>query len=222
MPLLVSIQVGQPTAYDAPGAVDGQPRAWATAFFKTPVSGSVLVTRLGVAGDGQADTVNHGGVDKAVLAYSADHYSYWRQQLSLPEMPLGGFGENLSIEGSQESTVCLGDQWRAGDVLLEVSQPRQPCWKMSRRWQLPNLAAQVQANGRSGWYLRVLSEGALEAGMELELIRRPHPSWTVARANRLMHHEKDNLAGAAQLAALPELAAAWKESLQKRIAKRAL
>ncbi len=219
MPLIVSIQVGQPTEYLHQGAADGQGRTWTTAFFKTPVAGSVHVGRLGAAGDRQADLLNHGGVDKAVLAYSADHYGYWRQHLGLAEIPLGGFGENLSLAGLEESGVCIGDQWRAGDVLFEVTQPRQPCWKMSRRWRTADLAAQVIRNGRSGWYLRVLAEGEIAAGMDFTLITRPHPAWTVARANRLMRHEKHDLAAAAKLAALPELSAAWQQSLTARISK---
>jgi MOSC domain-containing protein YiiM len=219
MPSIVSIQVGQPQDYLHEGAADGQGRTWTSAFFKTPVVGAVHVGRLGIQGDSQADLVNHGGPDKAVLAYSADHYGYWRQHLGVNDLPLGGYGENLSIAGVEESTVCIGDQWQAGNVLFEVTQPRQPCWKMSRRWQIADLAAQVIRNGRSGWYLRVLAEGEIEAGMELTLVSRPHPSWTVARASRLMHHEKDDLAAAAKLAALPELSAAWKQALTARLTK---
>jgi MOSC domain-containing protein YiiM len=219
MPVITSIQIGQPTDYRDEQAADGQGRSWTTAFFKTPVSGGVHVGRFGVAGDGQADLENHGGVDKAVLAYSADHYDYWRPHLGLPALSLGGFGENLSIAGLDEGTVCIGDQWQVGPVLFEVTQPRQPCWKMSRRWQIPDLAAQVIRNGKSGWYLRVLTDGHIAAGNELTLIHRPHAVWTIARAARLMHHEKHDLAAAAELASLPELSVAWKESMHHRLAK---
>jgi MOSC domain-containing protein YiiM len=217
MPTIVSIQVGQPTDYLHDAFADGKQRSWTTAFFKTPVSGSVHVGRLGVSGDRQADLQNHGGVDKAVLAYSADHYGYWRPHLGRPEMPLGGFGENLSITGLDERDVCIGDQWQAGEVTFEVTQPRQPCWKMSRRWRIADLAAQVVANGKCGWYLRVLTEGQVAAGYDLQLISRPHPAWTVFRASCLMHHDKRDLAAAAELAELPQLSAAWKESLLRRV-----
>src|SRR4026208_2364866 len=96
---IVSIQVGRPQAYEYGDAADGRSRSWMTAFFKSPVSGSVRVGRLGLAGDEQADPENHGGVDKAVLTYSADHYAAWRTHLNLPDMPHGGFGENLSVAG---------------------------------------------------------------------------------------------------------------------------
>ena len=220
MPAIVSIQIGQPTEYRHEGQTDGKPQTWTTAFWKLPVAGPVFVGGLGVAGDRQADLVNHGGSDKAVLAYSAEHYGHWRTHLNLPDMPHGGFGENLTIAGLDEGEVCIGDTWRAGPVTLQVTQPRQPCWKMSRRWQIADLAKQVIANGKSGWYLRVLSEGEIAAGAAMELVSRPHPAWTVARASELMHHRKDDLARAEELAALPGLSAAWRESLHARLGKR--
>jgi MOSC domain-containing protein YiiM len=220
MPTIISIQVGQPTTYEYEGAKDGKSRKWTTAFFKSPVMGVVRVGSMGLSGDQQADRENHGGLDKAVLAYSADHYSYWRTHLNLPDMPYGGFGENLTIEGLDETGVCIGDQWRTGQVLFEVSQPRQPCWKMGRRWRLPDLPKQVIQNGKSGWYLRVLAEGEVSAPSEVELVSRPHPTWTVSRASRLLYHENDNVAGLQELADLPELSRAWREELFERIARR--
>jgi MOSC domain-containing protein YiiM len=220
MPVVVSLQSARPARYVHQGHADGKSSTWTTAFFKTPVAGPVYVSTLGLAGDEQADKENHGGPDKAVLAYSADHYAYWRAHFGLPDMPHGGFGENLTITGLDETTVCIGDTWRAGDVVFQVTQPRQPCWKMSRRWQIADLARQVIANGKSGWYLRVLAEGELAEGTPIELLARPHPAWTVARASELFHHRKDDLAAAGDLAALPELSLAWKASLASRIAKR--
>jgi MOSC domain-containing protein YiiM len=220
MPTIVSIQTGKAAAYLHPNQADGNSREWTTAFFKTPVVCAVRVGPLGLDGDQQADRENHGGPDKALLAYSADHYSYWCEHLSLADMPHGGFGENLTITGLTEETVCIGDTWRAGDVVFQVTQPRQPCWKMSRRWNVPDLAKQVIANGKSGWYLRVLQAGELAAGQPTELVARPHSKWTVARASQVMHHAKHDLAQASGLAALPELSAAWRQTLLGRIAKR--
>lgn len=219
MPQIVSIQVGQPATYEYAGA-DGRPARWTTAFFKTRVTGSVWIGRLGVAGDAQADRENHGGPDKAVLAYSVDHFAAWQAELDLAEIPGGGFGENFSVAGLDENGVCIGDVWQAGPVALQVSQPRQPCWKLSRRWRIANLAARVIACGKSGWYLRVLTEGSLAAGQSLELADRPHPDWSVARANHLLHHDKGNLAAAAELASLPALSDAWRQTLQARATKR--
>jgi MOSC domain-containing protein YiiM len=219
MATIQSINVGRPNTYTDDRAADGNDRRWTTAFFKTPVAGPVHVGPLGLAGDEQADRENHGGPDKAVLAYSADHYLFWRTRLGIPDMPLGGFGENLSLAGLDESTVCIGDTWRAGGVVLQVTQPRQPCWKMSRRWQIADLARQVIAGGKSGWYLRVLEAGEFSTGIEIELETRPHPTWTVARASEVMHHRKDDLAQAAELASLPELSAAWQLALASRLEK---
>lgn len=220
MPTIISIQVGQPHERAHEGAADGKDRLWTSAFWKSPVNGPVWVGSTNLAGDRQADLLNHGGIDKAVLAYSADHYAGWRTHLNLPDMLHGGFGENLTIAGLDERSVCIGDTWQAGPVMFQVTQPRQPCWKMSHRWQIPDLARQVLANGQSGWYLRVLAEGELVAGIPIELTHRPHAKWTVARASDLLHHRKDDLAEAAELAALPELSAAWREALLSRVAKR--
>ena len=172
-PEIRSIQTGRATTYAYVGGADGRPREWRSAFFKQPVAGGrVAVGSLGLAGDEQADRQNHGGLDKAVLAYSADHYGYWREQWNAAEVPPGAFGENLTIAGLDESGVCLGDRWRVGNVLFEVSQPRQPCWKMGRRWQMPQLPKQVVQNGKTGWYLRVVEEGELAVGDRVELVAR--------------------------------------------------
>ncbi len=207
--LLVSIQVGLPATY--PDGPRGKP--WQTAIFKQPVRGPVRVNATGLAGDGQADLVVHGGADKAVLAYCAEHYPLWRDELNLDELPYGGFGENLTIRSLSEETVCLGDIWRAGDVRFQVSQPRQPCWKLARRWDLRELPKKVIDNGRSGWYLRVLEVGTIDAGQVLSLIDRPHPDWPVARASRMMHRRTGTRAELMELLAIEELAAAWKEGL---------
>jgi len=208
MPTIVSIQVGQPTRYVHERVVDGLNRAWTTAFFKSPIAGNVHVGQLGVAGDQQADRENHGGIDKAVLAYSADHYPYWRTHLNMSDTPYGGFGENLTIAGLDETSVCIGDRWQAASIVFEVSQPRQPCWKMGRRWRIVDLPKQVIQNGKSGWYLRVRDEGELAAGAAIELISRSHPSWTIVRASRLLYHENDNVAALEELANIPELSRA--------------
>src|SRR5947207_4846118 len=195
MATILSIQVGRPVTHVDERPADGKARRWTTAFWKSPVSGSVSAGEMGLSGDEQANRKNHGGLDKAVLAYSAEHYAYWRPHLKLPDMPFGGFGENLTIAGLDETGVCIGDRWRAGAAVFEVSQPRQPCWKMGRRWQMPDLPKQVIQNGKSGWYLRVLTSGELIADEKIELVSRPRPNWTVARASRLLYHEPDNIAG---------------------------
>ncbi|QDT53230.1 6-N-hydroxylaminopurine resistance protein [Caulifigura coniformis] len=217
MPTVVSIQTGVTETYGEYDAVDPLDRRWTTAFFKTPVDGPVVVGWLGLAGDSQADVQNHGGRDKAVLAYSADHYSDWRNDPALEKASGGGFGENLTIQGLAEDSVCIGDVWRVGEALLEVTQPRQPCWKLGRRWRKPELVKQVVMNGRTGWYLRVLEEATIEAGLSMTLERRPHPDWTIAAANAVMYGKRVPEERIRELVSLPELSEAWKNQLGERI-----
>ncbi len=221
-PVLRSIQAGLPQERGAPEAADPNDRSWVTGFYKTPVVGPVRLRSDNLDGDGQADLENHGGRDKAVCVYSADHYGYWREALGFDELPFGAFGENFTVAGLVEDDVCIGDVWRVGDAagdgaVVEVSQPRQPCWKLARRWRVKTLAAQVVENGRTGWYFRVVHEGVVAAGMSLTLVERPWPQWTVARANQVGHHKKDDVVVAAELAAVPQLSASWRGWLMRRV-----
>jgi MOSC domain-containing protein YiiM len=215
--VLLAVHVGLPRQLGAEGASEPMERLWTTGFIKEPVAGPVRLGVTNLEGDGQADLVHHGGPDKAVLAYAAEHYDAWRQELALPDLPLAAFGENFTIAGQSEASVCIGDVWQVGDTLLQVSQPRQPCWKLARRWRIKTLALRVQETGRTGWYLRVLQVGIVEAGMPLELRERPHATWTVQRANQIMHVDKSDLRLAGELAELPELAPNWKATLRRRV-----
>jgi MOSC domain-containing protein YiiM len=216
MPVLVSIQVGMPQTRGAEDATDPMDRPWTSGFVKEPVHGPVLVGREHLDGDGQADLRVHGGVDKAILAYSANHYPAWRAELNMPNFPHGGFGENFTIDGLDESTVCLGDVWQVGEVRVEVSQPRQPCWKLARRWRRPDLPERVLQTGRSGWYFRVLFEGHVKAGEHLTLNERPHPRWTLAAVTDVLLHRRDGRQAAAELAQVTPLAAGWRNALWRR------
>jgi MOSC domain-containing protein YiiM len=214
--ILNSIQIGTPKSYGFEGAADTHDKPWTTGFFKTPIEGPVFVGTTNLAGDGQADLKNHGGIDKAVLAYSADHYPKWRDELRMPDMPCGAFGENLTIVGLSEASVCIGDIFRIGTVTFEVSQPRQPCWKLARRWRMHELTGMVVRNGRSGWYLRVLEQGWIAAQMPAALLERPNPAWSIARANEILHHRKTDLPLTLALADVPGLADSWVEELHER------
>jgi len=218
---LVSIQVGQPWQRGTVGAADPMQRPWTSAIFKDPVSGPVRVDQEGIAGDRQADLRHHGGTDKAVLAYCADHYPLWRDELESPEMTYGAFGENLSLAGWSEADVCIGDVVAIGDARFEVSQPRQPCYKLGRKFQRADMPKLVQKTGRAGWYLRVLTQGVIEAGQQALLQARPHPSWTVRRAQQVMNEARQFFEDAAQLSTLPQLAEDWQRALRQRLATRA-
>ncbi len=212
-----SIQVGLPRQFSSNGPAEGADDGlWTSGIVKQTVDGPVMVRTTNIDGDGQADLTHHGGVDKAVLAYASEHFSFWRSEFPNVMWENGSFGENLSLSGLVEADVCIGDVFTLGDCVLQVSQPRQPCWKLSRRWNLPKLAVRVQQTRRSGWYLRVLNEGTIEAGQTMELVERPFPHWTIQVANEIMfakprdaHHEQ-------ALASCPLLSASWRETLSKR------
>lgn len=219
-PLLVSIQMGLPRAYGREGADDPMDRPWETGFFKQPVDGPRWLGRTNLVGDGQADLVNHGGPDKAVLCYAASHYLGWREELQRPDLPHGAFGENFTIDGLTEETVCVGDVYRLGEATVQVSQPRQPCWKLAWRWRIKELTALVERSGRTGWYVRVLEEGEVRPGLDLTLLERPFPEWTVTRATFVMRHRKQGRTAAGELAGCEALAASWRDRLAEAAAGR--
>jgi MOSC domain-containing protein YiiM len=209
--LLREVRVGLPREIDE---ID----PWRSAFLKEPVAGRIELASENLAGDRQADLSVHGGPDKAVCVYSADHYPAWRRELRDVRSGPGWFGENFSIEGQAEETVCVGDAYRVGTAVVEVSQPRGPCWKLGRRWgriDMPKLALQT---GRTGWYFRVRETGGVAAGDELTLEDRPYPRWTIDTVNRLMHaKDRDRLElknARLALANCPALAAGWREALR--------
>ena len=210
---VLSIQIGQIQEF----AVAGDPAdLWTSAISKTKVSEAVHVGHTGIAGDEQADLVNHGGPDKAVLAYASKHYEKWNAEFPDMNFESGGFGENLTVADIDESTGCIGDTFRISDCLLQISQPRQPCWKLSRRWNLPELTVLVQQNGRTGWYYRVLKEGVIEAGMGIELVDRPFPEFSVAWANSVMYAKPRRHEDDLRLAECPALSRSWRTNLEHR------
>jgi MOSC domain-containing protein YiiM len=212
-PLLVSIQVGLPRSYGQEGAEDPMDRPWETGFFKQPVDGPRWLGKTNLVGDGQADLVNHGGEDKAVLCYAASHYPEWREALHRLDLPHGAFGENFTIDGLTEETVCVGDSYRLGDAIVQVSQPRQPCWKLAWRWRIKELTAYVERTGRTGWYIRVLEEGNVQPGLPVTLLERPYPEWTVLRASRVMRNRQKDPEAAGELSDCELLAAFWRDRL---------
>jgi MOSC domain-containing protein YiiM len=161
----------------------------------------------------QADRKGHGGPEKAVLAYAAAHYDSWRARLELPKLPFGAFGENLTVAELTEQTVCIGDSWQLGGATVQISQPRVPCFKLAYRWRIKDLTARVAKTGRTGWYLRVLDEGEIQAGQEMTLLDRPYPQWTIARATEVERLRRSDHAAALELATCPLLNVAWRDWL---------
>jgi MOSC domain-containing protein YiiM len=222
-PAILSLHIGQPESHGVTGAAAWFEEAWTSAIFKRRIDGPVALRAVGLAGDGHADLVNHGGLDKAICVYPAAHYPAWRDSLA---EPLGGpdmarafadgaFGENLTVSTLTERDVCIGDTYAIGSVVVEISQPRQPCWKLARKWRIKDLTAQAVANGHTGWYFRVRREGTLSVGDALALVDRPHPEWTVATANLVMHHRVGDTGALMDVAALSE---SWKRTLRSRLA----
>jgi MOSC domain-containing protein YiiM len=179
---LLSIQTGRPTRVGTPGAADPMEREFTSAIWKSPVAGPVRVTRLGLEGDAVADTRVHGGPDQALLMYDGEHYPRWRAEWGVADLGAGAFGENLTVAGLSEESVCVGDVLEIGPARLQVTATRQPCANLARRHQRRDLVREVYQTGRSGWYLRVLDEGTVSAGLPVRLLERPNPEWTVRAA----------------------------------------
>lgn len=196
------------------------PQGAASGIAKRAVAGPWTVTEVGVAGDHHGNTKQHGGPEKALHHYPREHYAAWRaEEPAIAHFnTLPAFGENLSTLGVTEDDVCIGDVYRAGGVILQISQGRQPCWRLNAHSGWSELAWRVRETVRSGWYYRVLQPGVIEPGSALSLLERPQPDWTVARVMRAMlaHGiERDELAG---IAAIAELSDGWKQTCHKRIA----
>lgn len=172
---VVSIQVG-PVAPLGPKCVP-------SGFVKRPVAGAVTASFAGLAGDEQADRRVHGGCDKAVYGYPDRAYAWWAAEfphLAARFVP-GSLGENLTIAGADEREVRIGDRWRIGGALLQVSEPRQPCFKLALAFGEAKLARAMIRSGRCGWYYRVLEPGSVAAGDTVDLVDRPNPDWPVRR-----------------------------------------
>lgn len=213
---LISLRVGLPQALGVPGAPEVLDRPWTSAINKQALTESVWLDMLNLTGDEQADQRNHGGPDQALCAYPAVHYRYWTERLGLLLEP-GSFGENLTIGGNCiEADVCIGDVFAFGEAVVQISQPRSPCWKIARRWQLPLFSQWLQETGYTGWYLRVLQPGRVSPTNVLRLLERPHPEWTIARANAAKYEQRHDRELAAQLAACPALGEQWRRKMQGR------
>ncbi|UNK48457.1 MOSC domain-containing protein [Lysobacter sp. S4-A87] len=205
-----AVLLGRARPYTRPGSV--------SAIDKRPADGVVRIETLGLVGDEQGDLRVHGGPDKAVHHYPFDHYARWREDLGDLDLlkAAGAFGENLSSQGLTEDEVCLGDRFRIGTALLEVSQGRQPCWKLNDRFAVADLARRVQATGRTGWYYRVLEPGAVRAGDAMALEARPHPQWSLRRLGTLLFERQLDPAQLHPALDLP-LVPSWRKLLETRL-----
>lgn len=196
------------------------PKGELSAINKQPTDRSLLATADGLEDDEQGDRRHHGGLDKALHAYAVVHYETWARELpdAADRFAPGAFGENLVVDGVTEHDLCLGDHFQIGSALVELSQSRQPCWKLNLRFNLSDMARQVQATGRTGWYFRVLKPGVIAAGANAHLIARPNAEWSLTRVWRLLYYDVldcDALGAFLRVQGLPER---WRRLAERRLA----
>ncbi|MEK3881293.1 MOSC domain-containing protein [Paenibacillus sp. PL2-23] len=209
---LASIQLGEPKP------LQHGSKEVLSGIYKSATDAPALVGRLGIQGDGQGDTINHGGPDKAVCAYFERRYAFWQEEFGQP-FPNGSFGENFTIGDWVEEDLCIGDVLTVGGAVLQVSQPRQPCFKLGLRNALPTLPVRTQETGYSGFYFRVLEEGQVCAGDSFAIVERHPLGFTIAEANQVMYVAKQDAAAIQKLLAVQELAESWRKQLQGRLDK---
>jgi MOSC domain-containing protein YiiM len=196
------------------------PRGIASGIRKDPRDGPVYVGADGIEGDEQGDRVHHGGPEKAVHHYALEHYALWGRELPQAAALFahaGLFGENFSTLGLDEHSVCIGDVFEVGAATLQVSQARQPCWRLDLRSAIPGLAAKVQASARTGWYYRVLEPGGVRAGDLLRLARRPNPAWPLSRLLHYLHAEPMDRAALQEMCAIEALSPSWRALARSRL-----
>ena len=208
---VVAISVGRPRE------VQWRGRKVQTSIFKTPVSHRVQVKRDNIEGDQQSDLSVHGGLEKAVYAYPAEHYTYWRRELPDAELPWGAFGENFTTEGLLEDEVWIGDRYRVGTAELVVTQPRVPCYKLAIRFQQTEMVKRFLQSRRSGFYLAVEREGEVGAGDVIERFARDERRLTVAEVVALYATDSANQPLLENASDHPSLPDAWRAYFRKRL-----
>ena len=206
---LMSVNVG------VPRTVDWNGRQVTTAIFKHPVDGPRFVGRLNVAGDRQADLAAHGGEHRAVFVYQIESYRYWQEQLGRGEFSYGQFGENFTVEGLADDQVCIGDRYRIGTALFEVTQPRVTCYRVGIRMDEPRMPALLVSHRRPGFYLRVLEEGTVEAGDEIEQVATGPEGMTVADIDALLYLPARSRRDLIRAIRIPALSRGWKGSFRE-------
>ncbi len=212
---IVSLNVGQPRRIAVVNAA-GEHGVVLTAIFKSPVDGRVALRGYNIDGDRQADLTVHGGPNKAVYAYASEHYPYWRDQLPGMELPYGMFGENLTTAGWTEETVQIGDRFRIGTAVLQVSQPRMPCFKLGIRFNRPDIVKHFWISGLSGIYFSVVDEGEIGAGDAMERIEAAQDSVTVADVVRMYRGDEADRDKLVKASRLP-LPGGWKVRIEERL-----
>jgi MOSC domain-containing protein YiiM/ferredoxin-NADP reductase len=208
MGVVVSVNVGLPQD------VAWQGRNVRTAVWKTPVTGRIFARRLNLDGDGQADLRAHGGEQRALLVYQLESYRYWASYLGRSDLVAGNFGENLTVEGLADSEVCIGDRFRIGGAVVEVSQPRDTCYRVGIRLNHPEIPALLVAHRRPGFYFRVVQEGEIGAGDRIEKLSDGPERMTVAEIDALLYSAEHPPQALRRAVRIPALSKDWQGSMQ--------
>lgn len=190
-----------------------------TGIFKKPVNGTIQISQSGLKGDKQVDLINHGGEHKAVYGFSANHYKFWRNKLNNPKLSYGQFGENLTISNLDEASLCIGDQLQIGDCILEIAQPRVPCFKLGIALNLNAMPKLFVQHGATGIYFRVLQAGVISVGDQLEIIFQ-HPKKLAVQTLFKAYFDKDFFNSGeimALAASIEQLSNEWREKVLSRI-----
>lgn len=207
---IISVNVGLPRE------VTWQNKIVTTGIFKEPVAGRVIMRRLNLDGDRQADLRVHGGVDKAVYAYPSEHYEFWRKKLPGMELPWGMFGENLTTQGVIEDSVFIGDRFVVGETEVVVTQPRMPCYKLGIKFGRPEIIKEFLESRRTGFYFAVIREGTVGPGDTMELISREQKEISIADVTRLYAFDKEDWKTMERAIAVQALPQNWKRYFQQR------
>lgn len=206
---LLSVNVAQPREI----IYNGKPVL--TGIYKEPIEGRVMLHQLNLDGDKQADLKAHGGKYKAVYFYSYDHYVFWEQELGRDDFEFGQFGENFTVEGLTEDLVHVGDQFRIGEALVEVTQPRVPCFKLGHKMGSQKFVKQFLRSLRSGFYVRVLEEGEVGAGDSIQRVAVGPQQMTVREVNHALYFDSENIEAAQRALKIKALSPGWKRSFRK-------
>ncbi len=209
---ILSVNVSQPK----PVSING--RTYVTAIYKIARVGPVSLTRLNLEGDGQGDRKNHGGEYQAVYCYPQEHYATWATELARADFAFGQFGENFTTLGLLEDEVCVGDAFRVGGAVIQATQPRVPCYKLADKMGLRGFDKTFLRANRSGFYVRVLEEGAVEAGDAIALINRDPIGMSIAEVNAALYLDKEP-AAAERALQIEALSPGWKRSFEKLLAQ---
>jgi len=210
---LLSINVSPPKT------INYQGKSITSGIFKMPVNGTVKLTKLNLEGDGQADLRVHGGVDKAVYVYPFEHYDYWKKELNRDDFGYGQFGENFTILGALENQIHIGDIFKIGSAVLEVTQPRTPCYKLGIKMRLPTFPGKFLESGRTGFYMKVLDEGEIKAKESFESIHINDKGLTIRDLWHLVFFDTENTEDAIRALKLPSLGPEWRQPLEQRLIK---